>query len=139
MSRRHRALILLGIAVCVLLLVMLSGCSSQERIAENTTIILKSVRGAREQLYVIAQEHPDILPRLKQVSDELMVAVDAAYAIEVDLSGVEDQHPYLDTLTTVAIYVGGAVIVAGVTFVLWKSGALVLSSRLIGKQQEAPK
>jgi hypothetical protein len=110
--------------VAIFALAGVVGCSAQERIATNTTIILKQVREAREELYIIAQEHPDVLPQLKAVSDKLMVAVDAAYDTDIALSGVEDQHEYLDTFTTIAFYVGGAVIVSVIAFILWRSGFL---------------
>ena len=126
--------------VAILALAAVVGCSAQERIATNTTIILKQVREAREQLYIIAQEHPDVLPQLKAVSDKLMVAVDAAYSIEVDLSGVTDEHPYLDTFTTIAFYVGGAVIVSVIAFILWRSGFLNAVAMLLpARKREDPK
>jgi hypothetical protein len=126
--------------VAIFALAGVVGCSSQERIAENTTVILKAVRSAREDLYVIAQEHPDVLPQLKAVSDKLMVAVDAAYSIEVDLPGVEDQHEYLDTFTTIAFYVGGAIIVSVIGFILWRSGFLNAVAMLMpARKREDPK
>ena len=126
--------------VAIFALAAVVGCSAQERIATNTTIILKQVREAREQLYIIAQEHPDVLPQLKAVSDKLMVAVDAAYDTDIALSGVEDQHEYLDTFTTIAFYVGGAVIVSGIAFVLWRSGFLNAVAMLLpARKREEPK
>ena len=122
----------------ILAALLMVGCSAQERIAENTTVILKAVRSAREDLYVIAQEHPDVLPQLKAVSDKLMVAVDAAYDTDIALSGVTDEHPYLDTITTTAFYVGGAVIVSGVGFVLWRSGFLNAVALLLPKRKDKP-
>ena len=119
MTSRRRADAFLAIA-----LLAVAGCSAQQRIAGSTTDILRAVRAAREDLYVIAEKHPEVLPDLKRVSDNLMQAVNAAYAIEVDLPNVEDQHEIMDTMKSVAMYAGGAVIVAGVAFVLWRSGFL---------------
>ena len=114
----------MNIVAIALTVALLGGCSAQQRIAEDTNVILRAVRQAREDLYVIAEKHPEVLPDLKRVSDNLMHAVNAAYAIEVDLPNVEDQHDVLDTVKAIAIYAGGAVIVAGIAFVLWRSGFL---------------
>jgi hypothetical protein len=108
-----------ALAVAISIALACAGCSATQRISE-------SANGIRDEAQALVK-HGNAVQDAEVVDRATRIDRMAA-SIHVDLTNVEDQHPYL----TMIVWVAGAAVAVVALIVLWKSGALDGLRILIG-------
>ena len=135
-----------AIAIAVLLLVLLCGCSPTQQIATTSTRISQTAASSKDRFTLIATEataqNPDagmIEAQAEEGIREQEEIILLTGRIHRVLPGVEDQVPYW---VNVLEYGALALIILGIAWILWNTGLGSLIKRLVGfipapKQRDA--
>ena len=102
----------------VLLTLAAAGCSPSAEIAMRANRIADRSREDSAAWTRVAEVHEDLAGEAKAGRARADANIADAFGVTTALTGVEDQHPFLDTMTWVAI---AAAVVAGAV-ILWQTG-----------------
>lgn len=125
-----------AIAIAILILLFVVGCSPSQQIATAATTISETAASSKERFAVIEAEANSPAPNLPLIADEARAGrkeqssiLQETAGIHRTLPGVEDQVPeWVYSLQYIAI----ALIVLVGAWVLWHTGLGTLIKRIIG-------
>ena len=124
------------IAIAILVLLVMAGCSPSQRIATAATTISENATSSKDRFAVIQTEASSPSPNLPLIAEharggekEQITILEVTAGIHRTLPGVEDQVPeWVYSLQYVSI----ALIVMVGAWVLWHTGIGTLIKRMVG-------